>query len=89
MWERARGVGSKIERPPSSYLRRLYYDAIVYDQATLEFLVARVGADRILYGSDYPFQIGDMKGVLERVDALPAGQRDAIRSGNARSLFDL
>jgi aminocarboxymuconate-semialdehyde decarboxylase len=43
----------------------------------------------VLYGSDYPFSIGDMKGMLGRVDALPAAQRDVIRSGNATRLFDL
>jgi aminocarboxymuconate-semialdehyde decarboxylase len=43
----------------------------------------------VLYGSDYPFSIGDMKGMLARADALPAAQRDAVRSGNAERLFDL
>lgn len=89
MWERARGVGSPIEAPPSSYMRRLYFDAIVYDQPSLEFLIAQAGADRVLYGSDYPFSIGDMKGMLARVDALPAAERDAVRSGNALEIFDL
>jgi predicted TIM-barrel fold metal-dependent hydrolase len=42
----------------------------------------------VLYGSDYPFTIGDMKGILARVDALPHAHRDAIRSGNAEQLFD-
>lgn len=89
MWERTGGVGSKIKQPPSSYMRRIYFDSIVYDQKTLEFLVAQVGADRVLYGSDYPFLIGDMAGVLSRVDALPPQQRDAVRGGNALRLFDL
>jgi aminocarboxymuconate-semialdehyde decarboxylase len=88
MWERT-VTARKNPAPPSTYLRRFWYDSIVYDQATLDFLVARVGADRVLYGSDYPFSIGDMKGVLARVDALPAEQRDAVRSGNAARLFDL
>ena len=65
-----------------------WYDAIAYDQPTLEFLVSRVGADRVLYGSDYPFTIGDMTGMLGRVDALPPAQRAAVRSGNAGKLFD-
>jgi aminocarboxymuconate-semialdehyde decarboxylase len=52
-------------------------------------LVSYVGEDRVLYGSDYPFSIGDMPGVLARVDALPAAQRDKVRSGNAHRLFDL
>ena len=89
MWQRTQGAGSKIKSPPSSYMRRIYFDSIVYDQKTLNFLVEQVGADRVLYGSDYPFQIGDMPGVLARVDALPATQRDAIRGGNASRLFDL
>jgi aminocarboxymuconate-semialdehyde decarboxylase len=88
MWERTTSA-RKNAAPPSSYLRRLWYDSIVYDQQTLEFLVERVGSDRVLYGSDYPFTIGDMKGILGRVDALPGAQRDAVRSGNAQRLFDL
>lgn len=88
MWERTVSA-RKNQAPPSTYLNRLWYDSIVYDQQTLDFLVERVGPDRVLYGSDYPFSIGDMKGVLARVDTLPAQQRDAIRSGNAERLFDL
>lgn len=89
MWERTGRAGSAIKEPPSTYVRRLYFDSIVYKQSTLEFLVQEVGADRVLYGSDYPFRIGDMKGVLARVDALPPAQRDAVRSGNALKIFDL
>jgi aminocarboxymuconate-semialdehyde decarboxylase len=88
MWERTISA-RKNQAPPTTYLKRLWYDSIVYDQATLDFLVARVGADRVLYGSDYPFSIGDMQGMLGRVDALPSAQRDVIRSGNAERLFDL
>jgi aminocarboxymuconate-semialdehyde decarboxylase len=88
MWERTVSA-RKNQAPPSTYLKRLWYDSIVYDQATLDFLVERAGPERVLYGSDYPFSIGDMQGVLARVDSLPADQRDAIRSGNAERLFDL
>lgn len=89
MWERATDRAARIPRPPSTYLKQLWYDAIVYDQPTLEFLVKQVGADRVLYGSDFPFLIGDMKGVLARVDALPPADRDAIRGQNHRRIFDL
>jgi aminocarboxymuconate-semialdehyde decarboxylase len=88
MWERTVSA-RKNQAPPSTYLKRLWYDSIVYDQPTLDFLVERVGADRVLYGSDYPFSIGDMKGILARVDTLPAQTRHAIRGGNAEKLFDL
>lgn len=89
MWEINVRDKREIQQPPSTYLRRIHFDAIVYDQATLEFLVAAVGHDRVLYGSDYPFPLGDMKGVLARVDALPDAQRDAVRSGNIVKIFDL
>jgi aminocarboxymuconate-semialdehyde decarboxylase len=51
--------------------------------------VSAVGADRVLFGSDYPFRLGDMAGVLGRVDALPPAQRDAVRGLNAIREFRL
>jgi aminocarboxymuconate-semialdehyde decarboxylase len=88
LWERFLNSDTKIKAPPSSYRHRFFYDSIVYDQNTLEFLIKQVGVDQVMYGSDYPFRIGDMKGVMARVDALPSEQRDAIRCGNAMRLFD-
>jgi aminocarboxymuconate-semialdehyde decarboxylase len=89
MWEIQDPANRGSERPPSTYMSQFYYDSIVYDQKTLEFLIESAGIDRVLYGSDYPFRLGDMAGVLGRVDALPPEQRDAIRGGNATKLFDL
>ena len=43
----------------------------------------------MLYGSDYPFTLGDMQGLLARVDRLAPGDADKIRGGNARRLFEL
>jgi len=88
MWSKG-SSSRKISQPPSSYFKRLWFDAIVYDQRTLEDLIDTVGVERVLYGSDYPFLIGDMVGILERVDKLPPPQRDAVRSGNAMRLFQL
>lgn len=88
MWQKGSSA-RKISAPPSTYLKKLWYDSIVYDQRTLEYLVDTVGAHRVLYGSDYPFLIGDMVGMLERVDRLPGDQAEAIRSGNAKRLFKL
>ncbi|MGH2702224.1 MAG: amidohydrolase family protein, partial [Actinomycetota bacterium] len=44
---------------PSKFLRRFYYDTVVHDTEALSFLVGRVGADRVVLGSDYPFPMGD------------------------------
>lgn len=79
----------KIAEPPSTYLRRIYYDAVVYTPEALALCVAVGGADRVLYGSDYPHNIGDMKGCLARVDGLAEAERRAARGQNAIRIFGL
>jgi aminocarboxymuconate-semialdehyde decarboxylase len=79
----------KISQKPSSYLKRIYYDSVVFAQEALELAVKVGGEANVLYGSDYPHNIGDMKGCLARVDALPAATRDAVRGGNAMRIFTL
>ena len=45
----------RLRHEPSSYLRRLYFDAIGYQAPTLALLTALVGADRVMFGTDHPF----------------------------------
>jgi aminocarboxymuconate-semialdehyde decarboxylase len=75
---------------PSSYLRRIWYDALVYTAPALRQLVAAAGADRVLLGSDYPFDMGVADGV-ERIHAAGLGEKTVARllSGNAAALFGL
>jgi len=81
---------SVIEEKPSEYLKRIWYDTVVYDQRALEMCIAVAGSpDRVLYGSDYPHNIGDMAGCLSRVDALPGAQAKRVRGAAARELFGL
>ena len=77
----------KISALPSTYLKRIFYDSVVFQQASLELAIAVGGESQVLYGSDYPHNIGDMKGCLARVDALPPAARDAVRGGNAMRIF--
>jgi aminocarboxymuconate-semialdehyde decarboxylase len=79
----------KIGQRPSAYLKRIFYDSVVFQQESLELAVKVGGEDNVLYGSDYPHNIGDMKGCLARVDALPAAVRDKVRGGNAMRIFKL
>jgi aminocarboxymuconate-semialdehyde decarboxylase len=79
----------KITERPSAYLRRIYYDSVVFQPESLALCIAVGGADKVLYGSDYPHNIGDMKGCLARVDGLPAGQCVAVRGANAQRIFRL
>ena len=82
---------AKINKPPSEYLKNLYYDTVTYEVEALMMAYNLAGADHILYGSDYPHNIGDMKGCAERVEAMPISQseKEMIQFGNARRLFNL
>ena len=52
-----RGECKVITRPPSEYLKRFTYDTIAYSEPIMDYLVGLVGADRIMMGSDYCFDI--------------------------------
>jgi aminocarboxymuconate-semialdehyde decarboxylase len=77
-------------RRPSEYLRRIWYDALVYTPQALRHLIEVVGADKIVLGTDYPFDMG-VTDPVERAAAadLPAADLTAILSGNAAALFGL
>jgi aminocarboxymuconate-semialdehyde decarboxylase len=62
----------------------------VYDQRALELCIAVAGsAERVLYGSDNPHNIGDMTGCLARVRALDPDYAARIAGKNAERLFRL
>jgi aminocarboxymuconate-semialdehyde decarboxylase len=73
--------------PPSSALRRLFYDTVALDALSLEFLVRRVGAGQVLLGSDVPFPIGDPDPVGTLAAAgLDESAKRQILVHNARAL---
>ncbi|MDP6069143.1 MAG: amidohydrolase family protein [Alphaproteobacteria bacterium] len=78
-----------IDRAPSTYLPQLYYDSVVFSQGALELCLNVAGSENVLYGSDYPHNIGDMRGCLLRVDSLPADSRFKVRGRNAERVFGL
>jgi len=75
---------------PSSYLKRLWFDSLVHSPAVLHALVAVAGADRVLLGSDFPFDMGteDPLGAL-RAAGLTESDFRAVRGGNAADLLGL
>jgi len=79
-----------IARPPSHYLRQLYFDSAVLNPKTLGFLIDEMGPDRVLFGSDFPYEIGDSDGAIAvaSLQSAPAHTREAVLSGNARRLLD-
>jgi aminocarboxymuconate-semialdehyde decarboxylase len=79
-----------VKKPPSSYLRRFTYDTISHAPESLDYLIKLVGADRVMMGSDYCFDMGYDRPV-EVVTALKLSRADQekILSGNAARLLRL
>jgi aminocarboxymuconate-semialdehyde decarboxylase len=80
-----------IPRPPSAYLKRFTYDTISYSEEIMDYLVGLVGADRIMMGSDYCFDIAynDPVAIVTGMKSLNAAQREQILWGNAARLLRL
>lgn len=78
-----------ISRKPSEYLRELHYDTCLYEPAMLEALVARVGADRIVMGSDYPVGETDPVGFVAGCPALSPDQQEMVVGGTVAELLGL
>jgi aminocarboxymuconate-semialdehyde decarboxylase len=80
-----------MTRPPSAYLRRFSYDTISHNDRILTDLVRAVGADRVLLGSDYCFDMGYERPVevVERLEILTESDRALVRGGNAARLLRL
>jgi len=78
-----------IDEKPSTYLEKIYYDSVVYSQGALQLCLDVAGPGNVLYGSDYPHNIGDMAGCLSRVNTLPAAVAARVRDGNARRIFNI
>jgi predicted TIM-barrel fold metal-dependent hydrolase len=88
--EKIPACSAVIKDKPSSYLKRIYYDTVVYEQAALDLCIKVAGStENVLYGSDYPHNIGDMAGCLARVNSLPSRQAKQIAGKNAERIFKL
>jgi aminocarboxymuconate-semialdehyde decarboxylase len=79
-----------IHHRPSTYLRRMYFDTITHGDEPLRFLIEAVGPDRVLLGTDYPYDMADAAPVrrLSRL-RLAADDEAAIGHENARRLLRL
>jgi len=75
-------------KKPSEFLRSFHYDTCVYEPAVLRVLLDRVGADRLVMGSDYPVGEKDPVGWIDGF-GLYASDTEKIRGGNAARLLGL
>jgi aminocarboxymuconate-semialdehyde decarboxylase len=77
-----------IAQEPRDIARRFYYDTILHSAPVLEFMIGHVGAERVLLGSDYPYDMA-MLDCVEHVRGLKISDADkaAILTGNAERLL--
>jgi aminocarboxymuconate-semialdehyde decarboxylase len=74
---------------PEDGVRRMYYDTVMFDPDALEFLVKKMGGDRVMLGSDQPFPIGDPKPLeVVRNSALSEAIKTAILGDTAVAVFN-
>jgi aminocarboxymuconate-semialdehyde decarboxylase len=78
-----------ISKPPGEYLDQLLFDTAVGAAESLHFLIDNVGAERVVLGTDDPFEIGDtgarmaMPALSEREPA----EADQILGGTLKHLL--
>jgi aminocarboxymuconate-semialdehyde decarboxylase len=75
---------------PVEAIGRLYVDTILHDVRVLQFVIAMLGADRLMMGSDSPFPIGDMEPTkIVAAAGLSPSQVEAVNGGLATKLFGI
>lgn len=79
----------RMKRKPTDYLRHIYYDSITYQSGPLQYLISVVGADHVMFGTDWPHQVHDVRGAFANTALLPDAQCKAIRGDNALRVFGL
>lgn len=79
---RVRSDARTCRHPPSSYLRRMWFDALVFDDQSIRHLVASVGAQQITLGTDYPFDMGV-------TDPIARVRRSGIPPDAARTICEV
>ena len=90
-WRARADCRVNIKKKPTDYLRRLYFDTIMFDPRALGYLIDLWGADHVMLGTDYPYDMGDYDplGAIAAVKKLKVTERNAISGGNAARLLGL
>ena len=90
-WQVRAEARINIAKPPSTYLRKFYYDCIVYTESALRFLIDTVGADRVVFGTDWPYDMAldwPVSWILA-MESLTQAEKDAILWRNLETLLNI
>jgi len=80
-----------IRRAPSSYLKKMYFDTITFEPRMLRHLLDIYGAEHVVLGTDYPYDMADMDPVatIGKIPRITRAERDLIEGGNAARLLGI
>ena len=80
----------KIDKLPSVYLKRLYYDTVSFSPHTLTMVRNMVGADHMVMGSDYPHLLGSIDRAVTSIEDLDVSgeEKQQILSGTALTILN-
>ena len=81
---------AKIDQPPSTYLKKLYYDTVTFSSHNLRMVRDLVGVDHMVMGSDYPHLLGSIERSVSSIQelAIPEYEKEKIFSGTAMSILN-
>jgi aminocarboxymuconate-semialdehyde decarboxylase len=83
-WKTFPALADRLLESPLDTARRLYYDTLVYDSATLRHLIQTFGADQLMLGTDYPFNFHEPRPIWRLSEAgLDQTTQDALAFSNA------
>ena len=90
-WGARSDAHGELPQPPTSYLKKIYFDTVVFTPHQLAELVRLYGADHVIMGTDYPFDMADYDpiGHVASADNFDAATIAAIAGGNARKLLGI
>src|SRR5262249_58843714 len=90
-WGARSDAHGALPQPPTSYLKKIYFDTVVFTPHQLAELVRVFGAEHIVMGTDYPFDMAEFDpiGHVAGVEGFDATTIAAIAGGNARGLLGL
>ena len=79
-----------IDQPPSTYLKRLYYDTVTFSGYNLRMVRDLVGTEHMLMGSDYPHMLGSIERSVSSIAelAIPECEKERIFSKSALSILN-
>lgn len=90
-WQARPEARQQLSQPPSAYLRRFYYDCIVYTESALRYLINTVGVDRVVFGTDWPYDMvfdWPVSWILS-LESLTQDEKEAILWKNLERLLGL